>query len=174
MGPPDRPDGTTRKDSAAIDNLHYSLPVTTSRPIRRLLRALRFPRDLRGRTLAAGASLVTVLALVQMPVCAMGMDGCMLPARDASAAAAEGMAGAACPMSAAGAMECCTGEPAEQPPATPDAPGKDARFLVAAQADSCPGTDGLRPVADEAGSKAPAGGAASEVPLYTLLSSYLN
>lgn len=127
--------------------------------------------------LSLGASLVTVLALVQLPVCAMGMDGCMLGGADASAADhAAVVTGDACPLSPAGTMTCCPEEPTEQVPAVPDSAGKDVRTQVAVQADACAG-DGLVPPAvgdgrrDAPPEAAPAG---SDVPLYTLHESYLN
>ena len=152
--------------------------MTTPRSLHRLRRALRLPRSIRGRTLALGASLVTVLALVQLPVCAMGMDGCMLGGAGDTAAGAGHDAvatGDACPLSGDGTMTCCPDEPAEQVPATPDTSGKDTRAQVAAQASACATPPQLPLVTDEAAHAATkAAEPGTDVPLYTLHESYLN
>lgn len=172
--------------------------MTTNRPNRtmrhrlagRLISLRAGFRTRRSAILAVGASVVTVLALIQVPVCGMNMEACLLMSSGSSnsggAASApsdgmggmEGMAGAACPLAGPnGGMECCAGDatgkaPAEDPKAAdhqlqkqPQAQSPDTECV--AQCVPC-GPDG-EPI------DAPDGqGAVPEVPLYTLFSSYLS
>jgi len=155
--------------------------VTTNRPIHHRLTGLRAGfRTHRGSIFAVAASVVTVLALIQVPVCGMDMDACMLMSSGAEDAPSGGaVTGAACPLAGAGGgMECCaddaTGQmPAENPPKAadqqlqkqPQAQPSDTECV--AQCVPC-GPDG-EPLDSPDGQ-----GAVPEVPLYTLFSSYLS
>jgi len=161
--------------------------VTTNRPIHHRLARLRAGfRTHRASILAVGASVVTVLALIQVPVCGMNMDACLMMSSSGgagSAGASHGasdtpMAGAACPLAGPnGGMECCADDAANQVPTDkpqapdqqlqkqPQAPPSDADCV--AQCVPC-GPDG-QPLDTPDGQ-----GAVPEVPLYTLFSSYLS
>ncbi len=166
--------------------------MTTNRTLRHRLAGLRVGfRAHRSSILAVAASVVTVLALIQVPVCGMDMEACLLRSSGASGSGAaadapsnsmpRSMEGAACPLAGPhgqmGDMECCAGDatgkvPAEDPKAPeqqlqkqPQAPLSDTDCV--AQCVPC-GPDG-QPI------DAPDGdGALPDVPLYTLFSSFLS
>lgn len=158
--------------------------MTTNRSIRHRFAGLRagFRRH-RSSIFAVAASVVTVLALIQVPVCGMDMDACMLMSSGAaeapSGAAGGATTGAACPLAGPnGGMECCAEDASDQAPADNPARSTDQQLQKQPQAqvpDSdcvaecvpC-GPDG-RPLDTPDGRSA-----VPEIPLYTLFSSYLS
>ena len=158
--------------------------MTTNRPIHHRFAGLRAGfRAHRSSIFAVAASVVTVLALIQVPVCGMDMDACMLMSSgtaEAPSGPTGGVStGAACPLAGPnGGMECCAKDASDQAPADnparatdqqlqkqPQAPSPDTECV--AQCVPC-GPDG-QPLDTPDGQ-----GAVPEVPLYTLFSSYLS
>lgn len=134
------------------------------------------------RLVALVASLATVLLLVQFPPCGSEGEACaaMLGVDpEPVAEAIHPATGTSCPLSAAGGegMECCEEATSEQsaPPVAPDAPSKQLRDKLQAPTPLAQCPVDCVPCADEETSTADEGteGALPEVPLYTLLSSYL-
>jgi hypothetical protein len=143
------------------------------------------PRDRRRalRLAALVVFLATGILLVQFPPCGTNGEACaaMIGMETGAAlqpASQHPAAGTSCPLAAAGGegMECCEKDAAEQPaPVAPDAGDKQLRDKLQAQAplarcpvDCVPCADDEPPRASEDSE-----GALPEVPLYTLLSSYL-
>jgi len=160
--------------------------VTTNRSIRHRLAGLRAGfRAHRSSILAVAASVVTVLALIQVPICGMDMDACLLMRHGGSHSATgdqagpgEAHAGAACPLAGPnGGMDCCAGTadgkaPAQAPRGTdqqlqkqPQAPVADGQCV----AQCVPCAPDEVPVETQDGQ-----GVVPQAPLYTLFSSYLS
>ena len=134
------------------------------------------------RLAALVASLTTVLLLVQFPPCGSEGEACAAMLGMDAEPAAEPIhpaTGASCPLATAGrdGMECCEEATSEQPapPVAPDAPSKQLRDKLQAPTPQAECPVDCIPCADEETSTADEGaeGALPEVPLYTLLSSYL-
>lgn len=134
------------------------------------------------RLVALVASLATVFLLVQFPPCGSDAEACVAMLGMDSEPSADGIhpaTGTSCPLAAAGGegMECCEEASANQsaPPAAPDAPSKQLRDQLQAPTPLAQCPVDCVPCADEKAPQAEDGAedAFPEVPLYTLLSSYL-
>ncbi len=134
------------------------------------------------RLVALVASLATVLLLVQFPPCGSEGEACAAMIGLDAEPAAEAIhpaSGSSCPLAApdGDGMECCEEATSEQPapPAAPDAPSKQLRDKLEAPTPQAQCPVDCVPCADEKAPSAENGaeGALPEVPLYTLLSSYL-
>lgn len=141
-------------------------------------RAFRALRTRRASLVAVAASVVTVLALIQVPLCGMAVEACVLPSQGASTSHDDGApTGAACSLAGSdAAMECCADEAHGQSPVQPEGTDTQAQKQLQPPAlrDGCIGEcipcgpEGA-PLQTESRD-----GAVPQVPLYTLFSSYLN
>lgn len=132
------------------------------------------------RVAALSVVLATLLLLVHFPPCGPNGEACaaMLGPDTEPSPAAHPAAGTSCPLAGRGekGMECCeTGDHEAPSPVAPDSTDQQLRNPIQAPAPNAqcgecvPCSEGGLPVVEESPD-----GAFPDVPLYTLLSSYLS